>query len=763
MRDKLNLMLKSTLMTKLMSWFLILIIVPLSVVGLITYNRSKSALREQAEKNLDTTLNSAVKELRLEMINVQNIMRIMSNSDYIVKIADEMDSGKISQDTLSAVHNKITASKVSIGDMCEEVSIVDKNGNSIVSSNSTKGINISSRDYFQRSISGEPCWSDVITSMVTENPVISYSVPLKTSNGKIAGVLFVTEKFEGITEVLSHLKVGETGYAYMIDKNGLILYYPQKDKILKENLLQSSANNKQLNSLLDKMTKGYSGKGIYTYAGVNKIVIYRPISKWSVAITLPVNEYMSAVDEIRNMTLLVAFVAVALSIVIAVLASKRTIKPIKYLIETMEKVSKGDLSVEVMINTKDEIGALANSFNSMINEQRNIIEKIMDSASNVGSASEECSSVSEEMSSSSQNQTLSVMELKSAMGQMSKSVEEVANKISDIAGKINSVTDFVEKIENDSENMILAVNNTNETITDVTSSIEEMNATIEIVANNANVANNEAKKTVEVTKEGKITVENTVQEMDNINLAMLNLTEVIKGLGKAAVQIGDIVEVIDDIAEQTNLLALNAAIEAARAGEHGKGFAVVAGAIGNLAEKSGEATKDITSLIKHIQDELENAIKTTDAGAEKVRNGVGLVQRTGNVLDNIFQDIDNTTKLINEIALSTTEQSKASKVIMDAVEKVNMLSIDVSAIAQNQGDKMKKIMDNIEKINMLSQGVASAAEEQSAGSEEILATVESVGEMSTQVSSGSEEVASTAQSLAVQAEELINIVSKFKI
>jgi methyl-accepting chemotaxis protein len=645
------------------------------------------------------------------------------------------------------------------------IMILDKNGKTVADSEngSIVGTSYGDREYFKKAINGEKYWNDVIISRITNKPATAFCEPIKNSNGNIVGVLVVGITFDSLANIAKDIHVGESGYAYMIDNKGLTLYHPTTDKILKENLIEANRENKELYDILKKMANAETGSGFYTYNKVEKINSYENIGRWSIAVTVPVKEYMVTSVQIRNITLILALIFISIGSIIAIVASNSIIKPIRHFMELMYKAENGDLTIEAKIKSKDELGELAVSFNNMILGQKKAINTVMITASEIAASAQEASGASEEMAGSAESQTAATEELANTMVQMNKSIENIAEGITEIANNMENVAESMEQMEMTAGAMTKIVDNTSATITDVTSSLQEMNASIEIVAMNSVNASNEAVNTVKVAQEGKKTVQNTIDEMDKINKAMDNLTTVIKGLGKAAIQIGDIVEVIDDIAEQTNLLALNAAIEAARAGEHGKGFAVVAGAIGNLAEKSGEATKDITNLIKQIRDEVDNAVETTNAGAIQVESGVNLVRSTGNALDKIFQAIDSTTNLINEIASSTAEQSRASKSIMEAVEEVNTLSIQVSAAVEKQITAVSEVAKAVVKVNGVSQGVASAAEEQSAATEEVLSTTSNLSDMANEVSSGSEEVASTASQLAEQASNLMDVVNKFKI
>lgn len=751
------------LMTKLMVWFFILIILPASSVGLYSYNSTKNALKKEAEGNLKIELNSMVDKIQINMNNIEGLANILGNLPAIINYSNEVKNDSVSKETLELTEKTMKEFRNSISDISEDILITDQEGIVVLDANDglSIGIDISERDYFKESVSGKSYWSEVVNSKITNKPVVVYSIPLKTREQDIIGVMGIAVRFQSISDIVKEVSVGETGYAYMIDKKGLVLQHPSEDKILTENLL--STDNEDLKKQVRQMIEGEENYGFYTYEGVYKLNIYKPVENWSVAVNIPVEEYMKTATDIRTKTLIILLTGILLGILVAYLVSKQITNPIKYLMNLMAKAENGDLTVAAEIRSRDEIGDLANSFNNMIDGQKNAMNKVFDTANQLGNSSEETSSVSEEMASSAQNQSTLIQELTNAMHEMSRSVGEVAGSATDMAHNTSDINNSMVELEKAANEVAKSTEITAENIVDITGAIKQMNSSVETVADNSNNASKEAVKTVDIAEEGKRAVTNTINEMDKINKGMENLTEVIKGLGNAAIQIGDIVEVIDDIAEQTNLLALNASIEAARAGEHGKGFAVVAGAIGALAEKSGEATKDITVLIRKIQGQVDNAVNTANEGAKQVDNGVSLVKNTGLALDEIFRAINETTKLIQEIALSTEEQASASKAIMEAIEKVNELSTQVSAAVQQQIASIDATVLTVEKLNDLSQEVASSAEEQAASSQEILATAENINEMTKEVSAGSEEAAATAENLAQQSNRLIDVVSKFKI
>jgi len=223
----------------------------------------------------------------------------------------------------------------------------------------------------------------------------------------------------------------------------------------------------------------------------------------------------------------------------------------------------------------------------------------------------------------------------------------------------------------------------------------------------------------------------------------------VQEMGQRSSEIGAIVETIEDIASQTNLLALNAAIEAARAGEHGKGFAVVADEVRKLAERSSQATKEIGGLIAGIQTTVAEAVKAMDEGSREVELGVVSANKAGTALSEILS----AAQAVNdqaELAGSAAEQmSIASSELVSAVDSV-------SAVVEENTAATEEMSANSTEVTQAIESIASVSEENSAAIEEVSASTE---EMTAQV----EEVTASAQSLAELAENLQNVINRFKL
>ncbi|MEC0169636.1 methyl-accepting chemotaxis protein [Paenibacillus graminis] len=336
------------------------------------------------------------------------------------------------------------------------------------------------------------------------------------------------------------------------------------------------------------------------------------------------------------LTVSVVIISVIVSIVIGYAIARSISRPLMRMLNLASEVADGNLTQMADISTKDEVGQLASALNRMVNNLKDLINGIVMNSQSVAASSEEISASTQEIASTSTTQSAA-----------SASITELFKELS------------------------LAINS---------------------VAVSAEEAAELSNDTVRTAREGGYVVETSLQGMQAVNHQMTQLEEDSR-------KIGDIIEVIDDIAEQTNLLALNAAIEAARAGEQGRGFAVVADEVRKLAERSSDATKEITKIIKAMQ--------------------------------------ENTKQSVRAVAESVQQSSMTSQAFEQIISMVNTSSLKVNEIA-------------------------AACEEESAQAAEVMNSVESIAASSEESAAASEETAATCQSLAQLAEELAQSAAAFK-
>ncbi len=263
--------------------------------------------------------------------------------------------------------------------------------------------------------------------------------------------------------------------------------------------------------------------------------------------------------------------------------------------------------------------------------------------------------------------------LKISINSLGESLSSLINQVTDA---VQSAASSAVQISSTAESLAAASQEQSAQADEVASAVEEMSRTVTENAMSATKTAEVAKENGKVASEGGKVVEQTVVKMRDIAVVVKNSANNIEKLGESSKQIGEIISVIDDIADQTNLLALNAAIEAARAGEQGRGFAVVADEVRKLAERTTEATKQIATMIKGIQNETEQAVTAMNKGTVEVQNGIDLADRAGNSLKEILTSTQEVLDMINQIAAASEEQSATSEQISKNVMSISKVTAE---------------------------------------------------------------------------------------
>ncbi len=316
------------------------------------------------------------------------------------------------------------------------------------------------------------------------------------------------------------------------------------------------------------------------------------------------------------MTIMAALLATAIcaAIFICFAISRSIIVPVNILAAQADRLADGDLTVQIVSTTQDEIGQLAGSFKRMAASLYKTIYGISQASAQVASSS----------------------------SQLQATADQIATGAEEVASQTNTVA----------------------------TASEEMSATSTDIARNCSMAADASRRTTESAQAGAKVVQESISGMNKIATQVRQVSTTIGALGSRSDQIGAIVGTIEDIADQTNLLALNAAIEAARAGEQGRGFAVVADEVRALAERTTRATREIGEMIKAIQRETSEAVKAMEEGVHEVEKGAVSSHKSGHALENILERIGEVSMQINQIATAAEEQTATTCEITSNIQQI---------------------------------------------------------------------------------------------
>ncbi|CCO25481.1 bacteriohemerythrin [Maridesulfovibrio hydrothermalis] len=280
----------------------------------------------------------------------------------------------------------------------------------------------------------------------------------------------------------------------------------------------------------------------------------------------------------------------------------------------------------------------------------------------------------------SENALKSSREKEEETNKLITSMRKVADKATESSVRIfSNLNELTERIESVSEGVDIQRDRMTETAT----AMEEMNSTVFEVARNASLAAGNAEESKSKASTGAKGVSESVEAIRKVEKEVLSLKETMAQLGDRAVNIGNVIDVINDIADQTNLLALNAAIEAARAGEAGRGFAVVADEVRKLAEKTMVATKEVGDAINDIQSHAHTNVASVERAAADIVSGTETAVESGRYMHQIVAIIDSTSEQVDSIATASEEQSATS-------EEINSAVSDVTRVAQETAEGMEQ-------------------------------------------------------------------------
>lgn len=448
-----------------------------------------------------------------------------------------------------------------------------------------------------------------------------------------------------------------------------------------EELVSTKLKNDSKDHYLGQVAKRFAERNYGQCTLDGNLTVFEEIAgtDWVLVSFIPKEIIFSDVNNLRMKMIIISIIAVLILVLITERCIHIVIHPVKGLTQNITAMSDGDFTINVKAKGNDEIGRMSRSVSDFIISIRGMLNEIQQISNRVAQQSANTNEVSGNMHDVAEIQENSMKELNITVDQLSVSINEIAESATRLA---------------------LVVSDTKETSIEVENCMD---------------------KTVEISEKGKQDMQQIDMAMDNISKSIYNLDQAIGKVGKASDEITDIVAVIGNIAEETNLLSLNASIEAARAGEAGKGFSVVASEIGKLAQTSAESVDNIVSLIGEITRLVQETVSQAQVSMESIDESSGLIQTALGTFDTIFNDIHNTSDMIRQMMVKVSE---------------------VDEVATN---------------------VAAISEEQASSTEEISATSENITEQAKNIAASSKEVFIDAQELSEGAVQLSNHLKKFKI
>ncbi|QWG30412.1 methyl-accepting chemotaxis protein [Bacillus mycoides] len=475
-----------------------------------------------------------------------------------------------------------------------------------------------------------------------------------------------------ISPLATELK--ERGDAYQVQLSALRGYLLQHDqveldkfhemsKLLEDNKTQLLSNPNISQSVKDTMELGstwriFIEEKVFSLAKEQKWeealqvaskengTVYKVIGNFTNYSNEQAKLREQSIEKIDQSSLLIEYI-VFLSLVICIIValilawwfSGKLVKPIEQIDTKLKELAsqEGDLTARLQVNSNDEIGAIATSFNNMLENLQHIINRVQ------------------------------------------KTSVEVQNASENMLEKTNTSRDATIKVQSSMSNLNASIQSQTSSMEESSTAMDDMAMSVQRIAESASSVAELAVATSEHANDGSTVIQKSISQMTTIHEAVNATSEVVERLITHTKYIDAAVQSISNIAEQTNLLALNASIEAARAGEQGKGFAVVADEVRKLAEQSKTAATDINQLLHQIQNDTKTASSMMSQGRSEAFEGINVIREAGSSFTTIVGQVNTVSTQIQDISATAEEMAASAEEMNASLNNIASISNEVSS------------------------------------------------------------------------------------
>ena len=609
----------------------LMIAIPIITITTVSYIQDSKNILQNAEDNNQNIADSIGMQVDIYTESVLNMVRLLAISQ---------DFSELEDFEINLIFNNYSFRNRDF----KLFQLINNDGKVKVASNNRKEIDYSTEDWFKRAMAGETLTTQ---SFQDGNSVgVRIVVPLRDKLNTRAGVLSVVLGFDQINKIVKDIKIGETGYAYVVDSNGFVIGH----RVASEYVISRFNVTKNPNSIINKafISKEPIHEGV-NEQGINVLVATSLIenNKWKVIVEQEKAEILALTKKSLGLKVQIASIFLILAMILSYVFAGVFTKPISKLVISANKIKNGNLNEEIIITSNNEIGMLQAAFNEMAGSINGIIKQILKSTNEVNGF----------ITHLKNNTELTA----NAATEISKTIEHVAT----------GTSEQMESVEKSAEAVMKMVNNVKE------------------VKESASVIVKSAENATDLAKAGVASIDDIKMTMEQITNVAHNTSRLISDLDLHTKEIDRAGQLITQISEQTNLLALNAAIEAARAGEHGRGFTVVAEEVRKLAEQSRNASGEILQLIKKIQGETSKAVISMEDGIRGVEAGNLVIIKTTNSFNSILDEN-------NKVATSIKGLSQVIQHLSEEVVSIEEALNTVASVSQSTAASAEEVLASVE-------------------------------------------------------------------
>lgn len=650
---------------------LVLSLLPLMLMGLISYSKSNEAITSRISQYSAELMKQTTKNLEFELQRFEQFAKETAYTDTIQNSFLELKKAKGDEKIAPALMiDRLFMERVSSYDNLKEYGFIteepvddylQKNAKTIESAELAKIREAS------KAAKGAPVWLIVTNTDSQYRLVTAREINSIVGGGKI-GTIFLSLDVKYFSDLFGSMNLGDGSQLFILDAEGLVLSSRNEDIKVKEKYSDLTI----LDKLKETMAKATKEKiELLTFEFGSNLATYSFIksNNWYVVALIPYNFINAGGRDILSNVLIMFILCLIIATMLSFVISASISRPLNRLVNVMKEARDGNLAITLQDTNKDEIGIVTRNFNDMLGNIRNLIAKVSISSVNL------ISNIEKIQASASNSHTASE-QIASTMTEIAKGTGDQAEEIARGVDYTNTLSEGINKVEDSVATVSQFISNTKE--------LSENGLAV------VRLLKEKASETNYIT--GKVAADIT-----SLNV---NMKEIKK-----------IVNAISLIAEQTNMLALNATIEAARAGDAGKGFSVVATEVKKLADKSKESSAMINSIINNIQEKTDSTVATAQSGSQIVNEQMEAVNSTDEAFKNIYSSMENIIENMSNMRESVNGMLQSKNDTVQVMDNISAVSEETAATAQEISASTQEQMSGAEELARLADDLDNMAQE----------------------------------------------------
>ena len=638
------------LQVKITLFLALIIIAALSAVQIFSHFYLQSEMHEDAKRNGTGIIQQLKSNIELSLSDYEkSLIRFGKDNQLVRLLSEEGNEADVSQQFQTFLETNKQVSLIYAGS--EKKSLFIRPSVEL-----PEDFDPTTRPWYTlaKESPDKVVWTEPYEDAVKGNYIVTGAKAIVKKN-EVIGVIAFDLSLDAVNDIVNSVTVGYSGYSFLIDQKGIALSHPKEQ-------------GKDLSKLdfMKPVMENKKGLVEYVFESEDRMLYFETINglNWKIGAVYKYDDLMETANTVSLTSTLITLAALFIAVVIGYFVSRSIANPIIRIGESAKAVAAGDLTLKVNVSNKDEVGTLAENFNTMVSEMKRMIKEVDLSITTINDSAENLSAVSEETMAAS---------------------EQVAGAMEDVARGASEQTSDVENMNERTTSLSLKITKVNESI----SHIQTLSAKSEHASYDG------------LEKLNVLQIKSTVS-----NKELASVEGVLSDLAGKIKQIEEVVTVISAISDQTNLLALNASIEAARAGESGKGFAVVAAEVRKLAEQSARATGRITETIFGIQQEsikaVDAMVRTKEMNNEQhkaVQNSGEAFQTIAVMMSELSQSISTVTEDIREMTLQKEQVIESIVNISAITEQSAAAAEEVNASTDEQLRALSTVADSAENLS----------------------------------------------------------------